>query len=274
MNYKVTVSVIVPAYNAERTLRATVDAVIAQTFGDWELLICDDCSADGTFELAQEFARLDPRIRALRNERNMKQAATRNRLIEMARGVYIAPVDADDVPLPNKLEAQVAFMDANPEYAYCSSWIRTMDDDGNIKDLTTRFSGEVNKRDYLWGMKFCHPATMFRTEQLRHMGGYRVHKTTEFRNEDYDLFMRMHAEGMRGYVMPEYLYVYYAGSEALKRRKYRYRWAEAKVRFENFKRLGLMPLGFLYAVKPMIVGLFPQTLLERMRVLLRAGRLL
>ena len=79
------------------------------------------------------------------------------------------------------------------------------------------------------------------------------------------MLMRMYGAGMKGYVIPERLYVYFEGRAALQRRKYRYRLAEAKVRYRNFKTLGLMPRGLFYAVKPLAVGLIPQSLLNGIR---------
>ncbi|MDR0818962.1 MAG: glycosyltransferase family 2 protein [Oscillospiraceae bacterium] len=265
MNSDVTVTVTIPAYNAGRTLEASVNSVLAQTYSDWEILICDDCSTDNTYELACKLSERDSGIRVIRNEHNMKIAATRNRLTENAKGRYLALLDADDMMEPGKLAVQVEFLDNNPEYDFCATWFRTIDDNGSIRDWVTKHSGRIDKSWYLWGMPFANPSVMFKTASLIAAGGYLTEKTTEFRGEDYDLFMRMAAAGFEGYVIPEYLLIYYAGASALKRRKYRYRLDEAKMRYRNFKRLGLMPKGLTYAVKPLIAGLIPQRILNYFR---------
>lgn len=102
------VSVVIPAYNAERYLEETVRSVLAQTYQDFEIIIVDDGSKDGTVALANRLAKEDPRITVLRNPRNQGVAETRNHGIRQATGTYIALLDSDDVWAPAKLEKQLA----------------------------------------------------------------------------------------------------------------------------------------------------------------------
>lgn len=259
------VSVVISAYNVSGCIRESVESVLGQTLEDFELIICDDCSSDGTYQVLAELASQDKRIRLLRNEVNSGQALGRNRCIALSRGEYVAVQDGDDRSGPTRLETQAAFLDDHPEYAFVASHADNIGDDGVIRDRPNPKSGEVEKGDFLWGLPFLHPTVMFRKASLAAVGGYLVNKETRYRNEDYDMLMRMYARGMRGYVYPRRLYVYYEGPAALKRRKYRYRLDEARVRYRNFKALGLMPAGLFYAVKPLVVGLFPQRALNVVR---------
>lgn len=104
------VSVIMPAYNAERFISIAVESVLHQTLTDWELLIMDDCSTDSTPEIIAAFAALDPRIKAHRNLENVGVAKTRNHALSLSTGTYIAFLDSDDFWHPTKLEKQVALM--------------------------------------------------------------------------------------------------------------------------------------------------------------------
>lgn len=264
------VSVVMAAYNTEKTIRKSVQSVLSQTFGDFELLIGDDCSTDRTYAILQDLKASDPRISLYKNETNMGQAFTRNMLFGHARADVIAIMDADDISQPERLSRQVAFFKAHPEYDYVATCIRWIDDKDIITDKFASRCGEVFKEDYLWGLPFLHPTAMFTKKAIQAVGGYWVDNLTRFRNEDYDMLMKMCALGFRGYVLPEPLYIYYEGSAAFKRRKYCYRWAEAKIRYTNFCRLGLMPKGLIYVLKPLIVGLFPQALLEKVRALKHA----
>jgi succinoglycan biosynthesis protein ExoO len=97
------VSVIMPVYNGAQWLAAAVESVLAQTLSDLELLIVDDASTDDTVRIAEQFANRDPRVQLLRQARNRGQAAARNLAIERSRGVWIAPVDADDEIRPDRL---------------------------------------------------------------------------------------------------------------------------------------------------------------------------
>lgn len=114
------VSVVTPAYNCEKYLRQTAESVMLQTFEQWEMIIVDDCSTDGTLALAQQLAAQEKRIRVLRNETNQGVSLTRNRGIAEARGEYIALLDGDDLWERDKLERQVALLEQGYDLAYCS----------------------------------------------------------------------------------------------------------------------------------------------------------
>lgn len=115
------VSVIMPAYNAEKYIEEAISSVVSQTHENWELLILDDCSTDRTVEIAERFAGLDARIRLLRNPQNMGVAKTRNRGLDLAQGEWIALLDSDDVWHRDKLEKQLALAEqAGAELVYTS----------------------------------------------------------------------------------------------------------------------------------------------------------
>lgn len=259
------VSVIMAAYNAESTIEKSVQSILNQTYADFELLICDDQSKDRTYQLLRRLAAADSRIKIARNKKNMGQAYTRNQLFRYAAGELFVIVDADDQITPNKLKEQVEFLLSNHEYGYVAAWGKTLGEDGVIHPKKGLMSGRVEKEDFLWGMPFIHAGTMFRKELIEAVGGYQVNKNTRFRNEDYDLFMRIHAKGYHGYVIPSHSYIYYEGRAALLRRKFRYRLSEARIRYVNFRRLGMMPKGLPFVIKPLIVGLIPAGLLKRLR---------
>jgi teichuronic acid biosynthesis glycosyltransferase TuaG len=105
-----TVSIITPAHNAARFLDETLRSVTAQTFRDWEMIVVDDGSTDGTRAVLERWIASDPRIRLLLQNPRQGAAAARNRALEEARGRYVAFIDSDDLWIPRKLEVQVAFM--------------------------------------------------------------------------------------------------------------------------------------------------------------------
>jgi len=115
------VSVVMPLYNAEAYVEQTVLSVIGQTFSDWELIIVDDHSPDGSLAIVEEICKTDDRIRILRNEKNLGVSETRNRGINESRGKYIALLDSDDLWYPEKLEKQVALAtETGADIIYCS----------------------------------------------------------------------------------------------------------------------------------------------------------
>ena len=104
------VSIIMPVYNVEKYIRQSIESVINQTYKDWELLIMDDCSKDSSYQIMEEYAAKDERIKIHRAEKNKGVVKVRNSLTQMANGRYIAFLDSDDLWMNEKLEKQLLFM--------------------------------------------------------------------------------------------------------------------------------------------------------------------
>ena len=143
VNERPLVSVIMPAYNSAGSLERSVGSVKAQTVSDWELLIVDDCSSDGTYDAALALSREDARVRVFSTERNSGPAAARNIALENACGRYAAFLDSDDEWLPEKLERQIAFMREKSAAFSCTAYDR-VDEEGNVLNRVTPFE----KADY------------------------------------------------------------------------------------------------------------------------------
>ncbi|WP_445659225.1 glycosyltransferase family 2 protein [Achromobacter sp. NCFB-sbj8-Ac1-l] len=122
------VSIVMPAYNAQRYIKHAIDSVLEQTFQDWELLVVDDSSTDNTGKYVAEYT--DERIHYLKNPGNLGVVQTRNRAIDAARGKYIAFLDSDDIWLPHKLAAQVQVLEAGVAVSY-GSYVR-MTEEGEL----------------------------------------------------------------------------------------------------------------------------------------------
>lgn len=128
------VSIITPCYNSADFIAQTIEAIQAQTYTDWELLITDDCSKDNTIEIIKAYAENDKRIKLFQLDKNGGGGAARNNSIERASGRYIAFCDSDDRWYPTKLEKQVAFMQKNDCALSYSSYM-TCDEEGEIKGI-------------------------------------------------------------------------------------------------------------------------------------------
>ena len=116
------VSIITPMYNAKETIESTIASVQAQTYKNWEMIIVDDCSNDGSAAYVEQCASKDERIRLIRHDHNCGIAETRNTAMQHARGRYVAFLDSDDLWLPQKLEKQISFMkehDASFSHTAC-----------------------------------------------------------------------------------------------------------------------------------------------------------
>lgn len=187
------VSVLMPAYNAERYVSEAIESMLDQSFPDFELVVVDDGSTDGTGEIVERFADRDPRVRLVRCEENGGIARALNRGLDAARGEYIVRMDSDDWSYPYRLERQVAFMDANPEVDVSGSAIEVCD--RALRPLNVRryrtTDQELRERVFHYS-PFAHPAVIYRTEAARAIGGYNPALSDA---DDYDFFLRLGRDG-------------------------------------------------------------------------------
>ena len=142
------VSVIMPCYNMERFIADTIRSVINQTFADWELLIVDDVSTDGTVAQVQSFTENDDRIHFNINTEHSGIAPTRNRCIQEAKGRFFAFLDADDIWHPEKLERQLHFM-LEHQIGFSYSAYDLVDESGKPLGKTIKTAGNLSYDNYL-----------------------------------------------------------------------------------------------------------------------------
>ena len=189
MNNPPLVTVIMPAYNAERFLEEAVASVVNQTVTDWELLILEDCAKDGTLALAQALAARDSRITVLPNKENMGVARTRNRGFDLARGKYVALLDSDDVWHPEKLEKQIARLEeTGADLSYTSYAI--VDVEGNKCKADYLVPEVVTYKSQLTKNAIGCSTVMLRGSLLDQ---YRF--ATDYYHEDYVLWIQLLRDG-------------------------------------------------------------------------------
>ena len=167
------VSVIMPVYNGERYLAEAIESILAQTFTDFELIIVDDGSRDRSLEIIRDFEKRDERISVIQRETNRGEGDARNSGVAASNGQYIANMDCDVVSLPERLEKQVEYMQANPEIGLLGTRARIVD-----ADLSPRSYFDVPPEHALIvirlfvGGPLVHPAVMVRRNCLETADGY------------------------------------------------------------------------------------------------------
>lgn len=211
------VSVLMPAYNAERTIGYAVESILSQDYINFELIICDDCSTDGTVGLIGQIK--DPRVRLIRNSVNIGSLKTRNVLASHAKGEFIAWQDSDDVSHPHRLKSQIDFLNGNDDIALCGVnffrvypfWKRFIKSNYPLCDS--------NIRNYIQrtrNIPFCAPSIVIRTSVFHEVGGMRDY-FKDYGWYDFDLILRV----MKKYKVANiretfYEYRYYAKSSSRK----------------------------------------------------------
>ena len=211
------ISVIMGVYNLmqiKNLADAAILSILNQTYQNFEFLICDDGSTDGTWEYLKKWETRDIRIRLLRHFENKGLAAALNTCLKASQGGYIARQDVDDRSDLARLEKQLAFLEKHTEIAFAGSNIALYDSNGIwAKRIFPKYPA---KEDFLFSMPFVHGSLMLRRDALLSANGYRVEKETR-RAEDYDLLMRLYGQNMQGANLQEMLYTYFEDSTPSKR---------------------------------------------------------
>jgi glycosyltransferase involved in cell wall biosynthesis len=204
------VSVIVPAFDAATKIRQTLNSVLAQTYQETEVIVVDDGSSDATSVIVEEFVARDTRIHLIR-QRNAGVGAARNTAIRIARGKYIAPLDADDFWFPEKLEKQVACMEQSgyeTGLVYC--WSASTDNQGGlVSSCSHTVEGRLGRVLILRNVVGNGSVPLIRASAFKRVGLYltRAEQRGAQGCEDWDLYLRI-AENFGIRVVPEYLLAY------------------------------------------------------------------
>ena len=159
------VSVVIPAYNCEKTIQYTICSVINQTFTDFELLIFDDGSTDDTTNIIESFS--DIRIKLYKDGYNKGIACRLNQLINLASGHYLIRMDGDDLMFHNRLERQVKFLQEHPDVDVVGAPAIVIDENNNILGLRGRASRIWSFDDLFMSSRFIHPTVAGKTEWFR-----------------------------------------------------------------------------------------------------------
>ena len=197
------VSVLLPVYNTkEEYLRASIESILNQTYTDFELLILNDASTDKNVEKVVQFYS-DKRIIYYKNDSNLGISGSRNKLIKMAKGQYLAVMDHDDISLPQRLSKQVEFLDNHLDYGIVGCWPSVVGKDDYVNQLPVD-DKEIQETLTLM-MCICHPASMIRKSVIEQ---YQICYETEYTPaEDYQIFARLIGK-TKFYNIPEVLFKY------------------------------------------------------------------
>jgi glycosyltransferase involved in cell wall biosynthesis len=203
------VSVLMPAYNSEKYISKAIESILNQTFSDFEFIIIDDCSTDNTWQIIEKYAKLDKRIKAYKNKKNLKIVKTRNKGFKLMNknSKFIAIFDSDDISLPNRLEIQLNFLEKNKEYGIVGSFIKIINENNKIsgKRKYPITHEEIIKKIILYS-PFAQPSVMIRKSAIDYVGQYDK-KFTGIPCEDYDLWFRILIH-YKGYNINKYLIKY------------------------------------------------------------------
>ncbi|GAA4456201.1 hypothetical protein GCM10023189_25040 [Nibrella saemangeumensis] len=187
------VSVIMPVYNGERYLAQSIESVLSQSYTNLELIIVNNGSTDGTANILDQFLKRDNRVRVIFHPEPLGHAgeAASNLASRQAKGKYIAKLDADDIALPQRLEKQVSFLEANPSIFLVGSYLELIDSNG--KKLGIRSYPLSNKaiyQEFYLRLPLANPAIMYRNGVIS--GDFYILRHKLFTDDYYSLFVHIH----------------------------------------------------------------------------------
>ena len=185
-----TVSVVMSVFNGEPFLAEAIESILNQTFRDFEFIIIDDGSTDGTAEILSRYEKLDARV-LVHHQANQGQVPSLNTGCRLARGRYIARIDADDIALPERFQRQIDFLEHNPQVALVGSWVDFIDASRRPLPAVQFPSDDKIIREWLFELRhvpFSHPTWLLRADAFRAVNGYR---TAFAPAEDYDFLVRI-----------------------------------------------------------------------------------
>ncbi|MDB5208034.1 MAG: glycosyltransferase [Flavisolibacter sp.] len=238
------VSVILPVYNAAPFLKEAIDSILVQTLTDFELLLINDGSTDGSESIIESYA--DERIRYIKNVKNCGLIFSLNKGIEMACGEWIARMDADDIALPQRLEKQVSFLSTN-SVDLLATTVKLIDKDGrplaDWKDDIANTTACQIKKFLPKNNCIAHPTVMGRAKLFKKYK-YQPDLTGEYKyvhnqkySEDYDLWLRLSADGVIIEKLTEPLLFYRVLTTSITRyRKVNIFYRLANVKFRFFRQ--------------------------------------
>ena len=224
------VSVIMPAYNAEKTVASSIESVLCQTYRDFELIIINDCASDATDDIIKEYANKDDRIVYVKNEKNSGVSYTRNRAVEMARGEWIAFLDSDDMWVSNKLSSQLALLEKYPDMQLSYTSSSFIDNDGVPYNHIMMAKEITTYSDILVGNLMSCSSVLIKSDIMRQvkMPGDQMH-------EDFYTWLTIMKNGIVAYGVTEPLLIYRLSQNS----KSSSRIKSAKMLFNTYRAHGL-----------------------------------
>jgi len=188
-------------YNEELYLKDTIDSILNQTFKDFEFLIINDGSKDNTWNILEDYAKQDKRIILINNEVNLGVVRSINKGINISKGKYIAIMDSGDISHQDRLKKQVIFLDNNDGVYIVGTWVRWINEIGNIIG-ETKFPLTVDRINIFKTGGAVHPSIVIRRKLFEIIGLYNVHYNISL---EFELYMRTMKKGLLIANLPEYL---------------------------------------------------------------------
>jgi glycosyltransferase involved in cell wall biosynthesis len=255
MSYCPRVTVLMSVYNGLPYLGQAVESILDQTFSDFEFLIIDDASTDGSRERLKKWTNRNERIRLILHNKNRGLGYSLHEGVKKARGNWIARMDADDISFPDRLEKQLAYVEEHSSIDILGTWALDIDGEGTPLRQRTYPVDHAEIARLIWTNPLVHPTVMFRKSAVQAAGSY---DPDVRKRQDYELWFRCLEEGLCFGNVPEILLRYRFTEEYYERNDLQVAWNQAKIGWEGCWRVGASPIAYLGVGTPVLRALLPR----------------
>lgn len=231
------ISIVMPAYNAEGTIKDAIESVLHQYYTTWELIIIDDFSSDGTQTVAQEYCRRDKRIHYMRNEQNLGVAESRNRGVEQAAYDWIAYLDSDDMWTPDKLQKQVSLLNVKKNASLIYTGTAYMTAEGVHLETILKVPETVTYSELLKQNIISCSSVLVKKEKAL---SYKMQR--DDLHEDFAAWLKILRAGNQACGINEPLLIYRLSDGSKSGNK----WKAAIMNFKTYRYIGLNIIQSLY----------------------------
>lgn len=230
------ISIIMAAYNTEKTIEQAINSVLSQTYTNFELLVVNDCSTDRTAEFVKSIAAKDSRVRLISNVKNNGVSYTRKHGLEEAKGSWIAILDSDDAWAPEKLEKQIELQEkTNADLLFTGSAF--MDSEGQLIDWYLRAPSEVTYRQLLKQNVLSNSSALVRKELYA-----KYYAIGDGMHEDFAIWLSILKEGKKAYGVDEPLLIYRIAKSSKSGNKVK----AARMNWNTYRYVGLNLMEAIY----------------------------
>lgn len=257
------ITVLMPVYNDERFVKSSIESILNQTFHNFEFLIINDASTDGTLNILKRYEKQDSRIIIETNENNLRVPRTLNKGLNLARGRFIARIDSDDISKKERLEKQFLFLENNREFGLVGSYTEVIDEEDNTID----FFHEYSEPEFIfYTLSFWNclvtSSVMFEKKLAVDSGGF---DPAFDRTEDYEMWYKI-SRLKKIYIIPEYLTKYRKNKSGITAR-------HSEEQLRNAEKIPIMKTGIsMELLKYLKSEKIPETFKEKLDLILQLRR--
>lgn len=260
------ITVLMSVYNDIKYLRESVESILSQSFKDFEFLIFDDASTDGSAELLEEFAGIDNRINLIKNEKNKGLSFNLSEGVKLAKAPWIARMDADDIALFNRLEVQYNYIKQNPELDVLGSYVIDIDESGREIELRKVPTTHEKIAKLIWTCPFIHPTVMFKKDSIINVGSY---DKTLRRRQDYELWFRCHENKLKFRNIESALLYYRSTDDYYRKNNFKVQFQQATMGYKGAFKVKASPVAYIGISVAFFKGILPHKIRKPVTELLK-----